>query len=58
MKKNPGRKKARREAVELTKRRGDLNRKSQHKMRTHDGMVGENSKGNFIKTLDRGIIEV
>ena len=40
----------------MIKRRGGLNRKSQHKMRTHDGMVGENSKGNFVKTLDRGIV--
>lgn len=37
------------------KKRGDLNRKSQHKMRTHDGMCsGMNPK--FKKVLDRGVV--
>jgi len=47
MKKNPGRKDARLDARKTTRQRGDLNRKSTHKMRTTDGMV---SSGHFVKT--------
>lgn len=45
MRKNPGRKDSRRSLRERQK--GDLNRKSTHKMRTHDGMV---ETGKFKKT--------
>lgn len=39
MKQSPGRKEARKNARAIIKRNGDLNRRSTHKMRTHDGMV-------------------
>jgi len=54
MRKNPGRKDARLEARKMTHERGDLNRKSTHKMRTHDGMV---SSGHFAKT-SQGMVKV
>lgn len=38
-----------------SRRRGDLNRKSQHKMRTHDGMIASEK---FKKTHDRGVVAV
>ena len=37
------------------KKRGDLNRKSRHKMRTHDGMM---ASGKFKKTCSRGLVKV
>ena len=53
MRKNPGRKQARAEAHELRKK-GDLNRKATHKLRTHDGMVFSK---NFKRT-PQGLVEV
>jgi hypothetical protein len=39
MKQNPGRKEHRKEQFGTHKKKGDLNRKSKHKMRTTDGML-------------------
>jgi len=39
------------------RRRGDLNRKSQHKMMTHDGMCG-GMNPKFKKILDCGVVRV
>jgi len=41
MRNSPGRKEARRRARGIVKKKGDINRKSTHKMRTHDGMRKE-----------------
>ena len=54
MKKGLSRKDARLEARKTVRQRGDLNRTSTHKMRTHDGMV---SSGHFIKTA-QGMVKV
>lgn len=53
MRTNPGRKEARAEAHALGKK-GDRNRKSGHKLRTHDGIV---LSKNFKRT-PRGLKEV
>jgi hypothetical protein len=54
MRKNPGRSKGRADSREVTKRRGDLNRKSRHKMRTHDGMV---SSKHFVRVAGVGLVK-
>ena len=53
MRKNPGRKQAREEAHALRKK-GDRNRKSGHKLRTHDGMVASEK----FKRTPQGLVEV
>ena len=54
MRKNPGRKEARKEEHTLLRKKGDRNRKSGHKLRTHDGMV---ASGKFKRT-PQGMVEV
>lgn len=51
MRKNPGRKDARRQSSELNQK-GDLNRLTTHKMRTHDGMV----HSGYFKKTPNGIV--
>ena len=56
MKKNPGRKDGRLDVRKTVRQKGDLNRKSTHKMRTHDGMVGgDNPK---FKRTPQGIVRI
>ena len=53
MRTNPGRKRARDEAHAL-RNKGDRNRKTGHKLRTHDGMVASK---NFKRT-PQGLVAV
>lgn len=54
MRKNPGRKSSRENSRKATMRKGDLNRCSTHKLRTHDGMVASEK---FKRTL-QGVVQV
>ena len=56
MRKNPGRKDARLESQAITRQKGDLNRTSTHKMRTHDGMT-KGSNPQFKMTLN-GLVKI